>query len=65
MEIRPVRCRTIQLAGFGVARSRCWMFQADGDAVIFFPKNNVVHMGDDFVRYGFPFIDVANGVIIR
>src|SRR5436190_16295264 len=25
------------------------------------PKNNVVHMGDDFVRYGFPFIDVASG----
>jgi cyclase len=23
--------------------------------------NNVVHMGDDFVRYGFPFIDVASG----
>jgi cyclase len=33
----------------------------DGDAVIFFPKNNVVHMGDDFVRYGFPFIDVVSG----
>src|SRR5260221_1664410 len=33
----------------------------DGDAIIFFPKNNVVHMGDDFVRYGFPFIDVAGG----
>src|SRR5437870_13842329 len=29
----------------------------DGDSIIFFPKNNVVHMGDDFVRYGFPFID--------
>jgi len=29
--------------------------------VIFFPRNNVVHMGDDFVRYGFPFIDVASG----
>jgi cyclase len=33
----------------------------DGDAIIFFPKNNVVHMGDDFVRYGFPFIDVSSG----
>ena len=33
----------------------------DGDAIIFFPKNNVVHMGDDFVRYGFPFIDVTSG----
>ena len=29
--------------------------------MIFFPKNNVVHMGDDFVRYGFPFIDVMSG----
>ena len=33
----------------------------DGDAIIFFPKANVVHMGDDFVRYGFPFIDVDAG----
>jgi len=33
----------------------------DGDSIIFFPQNNVVHMGDDFVRYGFPFIDVASG----
>ena len=33
----------------------------DGDSVIFFPKSNVVHMGDDFVTYGFPFIDVESG----
>jgi cyclase len=33
----------------------------DGDAIIFFPKSNVVHMGDDFVTYGFPFIDVQSG----
>src|SRR2546427_2994748 len=33
----------------------------DGDSIIFFPKNNVVHMGDDFVRYGFPFVGVASG----
>ncbi len=26
-----------------------------------FPKSNVVHMGDDFVTYGFPFIDVTSG----
>src|SRR3979490_2606918 len=30
----------------------------DGDAIIFFPSANVVHMRDDYVRYGFPFIDV-------
>ena len=33
----------------------------DGDSIIFFPKANVVHMGDDYVRYGFPFIDVSSG----
>ncbi len=33
----------------------------DGDSVIFFPKSKVVHMGDDFVTYGFPFVDVQNG----
>jgi cyclase len=33
----------------------------DGDSVIFFPKSNVVHMGDDFVTYGFPFVDLGAG----
>jgi glyoxylase-like metal-dependent hydrolase (beta-lactamase superfamily II) len=33
----------------------------DGDSVVFFPKSNVVHMGDDFVTYGFPFVDVQSG----
>jgi glyoxylase-like metal-dependent hydrolase (beta-lactamase superfamily II) len=33
----------------------------DGDSVIFFTQSKVVHMGDDFVTYGFPFVDVANG----
>lgn len=33
----------------------------DGDSIVFFPKSNVVHMGDDFVRYGFPFIDINGG----
>jgi len=27
---------------------------SDGDSVIFFPRSNVVHMGDDFLRIGFP-----------
>jgi glyoxylase-like metal-dependent hydrolase (beta-lactamase superfamily II) len=33
----------------------------DGDSIVFFPKSNVVHLGDDFVRYGFPFIDINGG----
>ena len=33
----------------------------DGDTIIFFPQSNVVHMGDDFVTYGLPFVDVSSG----
>jgi cyclase len=33
----------------------------DGDSVVFFPRANVVHMGDDFVTYGLPFVDVSSG----
>jgi glyoxylase-like metal-dependent hydrolase (beta-lactamase superfamily II) len=33
----------------------------DGDIVIHFEKANVFHMGDVFVRYGFPYIDLAHG----
>ena len=37
----------------------------DGDSVIFFTESNVVHMGDDFVTYGFPFIDLESGGSVR
>ena len=33
----------------------------DGDAVVFFREANVMHTGDVFVRYGFPFIDQPTG----
>jgi cyclase len=33
----------------------------DGDSIVYFSKSNVVHMGDEFIRYGFPFIDVNSG----
>jgi glyoxylase-like metal-dependent hydrolase (beta-lactamase superfamily II) len=33
----------------------------DGDSIIYFTKSNVLHMGDDFVTYGFPFVDAASG----
>jgi cyclase len=33
----------------------------DGDSIVFFPHSNVVHMGDDFVTCGFPFIDAESG----
>lgn len=33
----------------------------DGDAVIFFSKSNVVHMGDLFFNGRFPFVDIDGG----
>lgn len=37
----------------------------DGDSVIFFPQANVLHMGDDFVTYGFPYVDLNSGGTVR
>jgi glyoxylase-like metal-dependent hydrolase (beta-lactamase superfamily II) len=33
----------------------------DGDVIVQFTKANVVHTGDAFVRYGYPFIDLSSG----
>lgn len=33
----------------------------DGDSIIFFTKANVVHMGDQYVSQGFPFVDFSSG----
>ncbi len=33
----------------------------DGDIIVQFTKANVVHTGDAFVRYGYPFIDISSG----
>jgi glyoxylase-like metal-dependent hydrolase (beta-lactamase superfamily II) len=52
---------TVHLNGEDIRALHFSSGHTDGDSIIFFPKNNVVHMGDDFVRYGFPFIDVASG----
>src|SRR6266404_1836619 len=52
---------TVHLNGEDIRALHFPSGHTDGDAIIFFPKNNVVHMGDDFVRYGFPFIDVTSG----
>jgi cyclase len=37
----------------------------DGDAVIWFTKSNVVHMGDQFFNGTFPFVDRENGGSVR
>ncbi len=52
---------TVHLNGEDIRALHFPSGHTDGDSIIFFPKNNIVHMGDDFVRYGFPFIDVSSG----
>src|SRR5438105_11830635 len=49
---------TVHLNGEDIRALHFPAGHTDGDSIIFFPKSNVVHMGDDFVTYGFPFIDV-------
>jgi len=52
---------TVHLNGEDIRALHFPAGHTDGDSVIYFPKSNVVHMGDDFVTYGFPFIDVDGG----
>jgi len=52
---------TVHLNGEDIRALHFPSGHTDGDSVIFFPKSNVVHMGDDFVTYGFPFVDLAAG----
>jgi cyclase len=33
----------------------------DGDTAIWFTKSNVIHMGDEYVVGGFPFVDLTSG----
>jgi glyoxylase-like metal-dependent hydrolase (beta-lactamase superfamily II) len=33
----------------------------DGDSMVYFTKNNVIHVGDDFSDKAYPFIDIRSG----
>jgi glyoxylase-like metal-dependent hydrolase (beta-lactamase superfamily II) len=52
---------TIHLNGEDIRALHFPSGHTDGDSVIFFTKSNVVHLGDDFVTYGFPFVDLRGG----
>jgi cyclase len=52
---------TVHLNGEDIHAVHYPAAHTDGDSIVFFPKANVVHMGDIYVRYGFPFIDVNAG----
>jgi len=52
---------TVHLNGEDIRALHFPSGHTDGDVIVFFPKANVVHMGDDFVRYGYPFVDLLAG----
>jgi len=33
----------------------------DGDSIVYFTQNNVIHVGDDFNDKSYPFIDISSG----
>jgi len=37
----------------------------DGDTIIYFKNANIMHTGDAFVRYGYPYVDLNNGGSIK
>ena len=52
---------TVHLNGEDIRAMHFPAGHTDGDSIIYFTKSKVVHMGDDFVRYGFPFVDLQSG----
>ncbi|MGZ4816862.1 MAG: MBL fold metallo-hydrolase [Terriglobales bacterium] len=52
---------TVHLNGEDIRAMHFPAGHTDGDSIIYFTKSNVIHMGDDFVRYGFPFVDLESG----
>jgi glyoxylase-like metal-dependent hydrolase (beta-lactamase superfamily II) len=52
---------TVHLNGEDIRALHYAHGHTDGDSIIYFSKSNVVHMGDDFVTYGLPFVDVNSG----
>jgi glyoxylase-like metal-dependent hydrolase (beta-lactamase superfamily II) len=56
---------TIHVNGEDIRALHAPSGHTDGDSIVYFSKSNVVHMGDDFVTYGFPFVDLNNGGSVK
>src|ERR1044072_4634280 len=56
---------TLHLNGEDIHALHAPSGHTDGDSIVFFTRSNVVHMGDDFVTYGFPFVDITAGGSVR
>ena len=56
---------TLHLNGEDIRAEHFAGAHTSGDSIVFFNHAHAVHMGDIFVRYGFPFIDVENGGTVQ
>ena len=56
---------TVHLNGEDIQALHLPHGHTDGDSVVYFPKSKVVHMGDNFVTYGFPFVDLNGGGSVK
>ncbi len=52
---------TFHLNGDDVVAFHVPPAHTDGDVIVHFTKANVIHMGDVFVTYGYPFVDLSSG----
>ena len=52
---------TFHVNGDSIAITHVSPAHTDGDAIVYFMKANVVHMGDVFNNTGLPFIDLSSG----
>ncbi|MBC7843685.1 MAG: MBL fold metallo-hydrolase [Gemmatimonadaceae bacterium] len=52
---------TFHVNGDSIAITHVSPAHTDGDAIVYFMKANVVHMGDAFNNTGLPFIDLSSG----
>jgi len=56
---------TVHLNGEDIQARHYANAHTDGDAIVFFARAHVIAMGDIYVRYGFPFIDINGGGSIQ
>ena len=72
IEFPPVTGKALPVVTFEEGLSLWWngeevraihpgIGHTDGDAVLWFTRSNVVHMGDDYFAGMFPFVDLASG----
>jgi glyoxylase-like metal-dependent hydrolase (beta-lactamase superfamily II) len=52
---------TVHINGEDIKAMHFASGHTDGDSIIYFPKANVIHMGDHFFNMYFTFVDVPNG----